>query len=68
MHAKPLIVIMIDSNRGSAKDLGMCCTKRERLGGLVHLPGIDWKTPSFRGHVVDVVIKLTRQGVASLYA
>eukprot|EP00959_Pyramimonas_sp_CCMP1952_P297820 6230124-Pyramimonas_sp.AAC.1 len=23
------------------KDLGRCCTKRERLGRLVHLPGID---------------------------
>ena len=41
----------------------MCCTKRERLGGLVHLPGIDGKTPALRGHVADVVNKLARQGV-----
>eukprot|EP00959_Pyramimonas_sp_CCMP1952_P064659 1349585-Pyramimonas_sp.AAC.1 len=31
--------------------------------GLVHLPGIDRKTPAVRGHVIDVVIKLTRHVV-----
>eukprot|EP00959_Pyramimonas_sp_CCMP1952_P373997 7832667-Pyramimonas_sp.AAC.1 len=33
----------------------MCCTKSEWLGGLVHLPGIDCKTPALHGHVADVV-------------
>eukprot|EP00959_Pyramimonas_sp_CCMP1952_P164703 3442816-Pyramimonas_sp.AAC.1 len=54
--------------RGEAKDLVMRRTKRERLGGLVHLPGIDRKTPALRGHVADVVIELTRRGVVGPYA
>eukprot|EP00976_Prorocentrum_cordatum_P074462 1181529-Prorocentrum_minimum.AAC.4 len=32
---------VLHPKRGKAKDLVICCTKRERLGGLVHLPGID---------------------------
>eukprot|EP00976_Prorocentrum_cordatum_P094012 1189627-Prorocentrum_minimum.AAC.1 len=32
---------ILHPKRGKAKDLVMCCTKRERLGGLVRLPGID---------------------------
>eukprot|EP00976_Prorocentrum_cordatum_P105818 1194334-Prorocentrum_minimum.AAC.2 len=59
---------VLHPKRGKAKDLVMCCTKRERLGGLVHLPGIDRKTPALHGHVANVVIKLTRQGVVVPYA
>eukprot|EP00959_Pyramimonas_sp_CCMP1952_P174638 3649750-Pyramimonas_sp.AAC.1 len=33
----------------------MCCTKRERLGGLFYLPGIDRTTPACCGHAYDVI-------------